>query len=359
MAKQHNQPYRLYKRGDIYHAYISFVDQTGTRIQFRESTGRMEETAAAQYCLERIEKINQKSRQIANGEFPYVTIEEAFTRYFFEKGQYLSLPQQRLSRLVKLKKDLNITYLHEVNEPQVNLFIRKNKEQLSNATINRYLFLLSAVLTTAREEWKVKTSDVKISKFKLIEPAEKIEYIKNKEIFEKIISRAAPHLVPIIYTALITGLRLSNVLNLKWDQIDFTNRCINIKTKSRKKLGGKNASKPITDKLYHILMSIPRCNEYVFTYKNKHTKSFYTAWRNIFYKRDGRKRFTHELKDPELPYINFHILRHTHATWLLKKTKNLRTVKDSLGHANMNTTLKYAHACDEEVRQALESTFDI
>ena len=83
-----------------------------------------------------------------------------------------------------------------------------------------------------------------------------------------------------------------------------------------------------------------------------------TAWRNIFYKRDGRKSFSHELKDPELPYINFHALRHTAATWILRKTNNLRITKEILGHANINTTLKYAHVLDDEKRKALNTVFD-
>jgi integrase len=82
-----------------------------------------------------------------------------------------------------------------------------------------------------------------------------------------------------------------------------------------------------------------------------------TAWRNIFYCRDANGVFTKKLKDESLPYVNFHTLRHTAATWILQKTNNLRITKEILGHANINTTLKYAHVLDEEKRNALTSVF--
>ena len=275
-----------------------------------------------------------------------------------EKGQYLTLPKQRLSRLLKLKKELNVTYLDEIKEPQVNQFITTNRAYLSNSTINRYLFLLSAVIRTATEEWGVATYPLKLSKFKLKEPAENIKFLKDWQVAEKIIAKAAPHLKPIIYTALYTGMRLSNILNLKWENIDFTTATITIKVKDKTKQGGKNHSIPMVEPLVNILRSQPAINNFVFNYKGKPIKSITTAWRNIFYKRNDRKSFSTELKDKSLPYINFHALRHTAATWILRKTNNLRITKEILGHANINTTLKYAHVLDDEKRKALNSVFE-
>jgi len=90
----------------------------------------------------------------------------------------------------------------------------------------------------------------------------------------------------------------------------------------------------------------------------KQIKSIKTAWLNIFYKRKDRKSFSKELKDVTLPYTNFHTLRHTAATWILRKTNNLRITKEILGHSNINTTLKYAHILDDEKRKALDSVFN-
>ncbi len=358
MAKRHNQPYRLLKRGDTYHAYISFVCETGERLQFRETCRTSDEAKAHEYCLKRISQIQSEAKRQASGQLPRLTVDEAFGRYYIEKGQYLSLPSQRMSRLDKLKEDLSVTYLDEIQEPQITEFIQKNRQELSNATINRYLFLLSAVLRTAREEWKVNTYPIKPSKFKLKEPAENVKYLKDLDYAQRIIDKAAPHLKPIIYTALYTGLRESNILGLKWENVDLNNMTITIKVKDSTKEGGKVHTVPIIPQLVQILHTLPKCSDYVFTYKGKPIKSIKTSWRNIFYKRYDRKHFSKELKDPTLPYTNFHTLRHTAATWILKKTNNLRITKEILGHSNINTTLKYAHVLDDEKRKALDSVFN-
>jgi integrase len=156
-------------------------------------------------------------------------------------------------------------------------------------------------------------------------------------------------------------MRLGNILNLKWSNIDFKNKSINVTVKDRTKQGGKNHSIPLIAALENILKQLPKDNEFVFTYKGRQIKSIKTAWENIFYKRGDKETnyaLTKELKDPELPYKNFHTLRHTAGTWILKKTNNLKITKEILGHADIKTTLKYAHVLDDEKRKALDSVFE-
>lgn len=53
--------------------------------------------------------------------------------------------------------------------------------------------------------------------------------------------------------------------------------------------------------------------------------------------------------------FRLHDLRHTTATRLLRETGNLRLVQKLLGHEEIGTTTKYAHASDEDLRTGLES----
>lgn len=375
MAKQHAVPYRLFKRGEIFHVYISFISETGERIQLRETTGRTTEYEATQYCLKRIEQINQKAHSKATGELPTITIDEAFGKYYIEQGQYLTLPHQRLTRLNNLKESFSVKYLHEITETEVNKFIISHRDEFSNSTINRYLALLSVVLNTAENEWKVQSPHIKLSRFKLKEPAENIKCLKDWETAEKIISRASSHLKPIIYTALYTGLRRANILGLKWDNLDFTNSTITLKVKDRTKEGGKIHTIPMIPQLKEILQAQPRINEFVFNYRGKKIESITRSWHFIFYKfvpvkkvNDGdvyevrtvkgeKVIYKRVLRDETLPYTNFHTLRHTAATWILKKTNNLRITKEILGHSDIKTTLKYAHVLDDEKRNALNQVF--
>lgn len=253
---------------------------------------------------------------------------------------------------MKLKSDLAVNFLDEIDEQAINRFITANRQTLSNSTINRYLFLISAVLTTSRDEWNIKTSRVKPSKFKLKEPAENIMFLSSPEILQKILDRAAPHLKPIIITAVYTGLREGNLLALKWENVDFANQTINVMVKDKTKLGGKFHSVPMADIVAETLKPLPKVCDYVFTYRNRPISSIRSSWLNIFYKRKGGE-FTKELKDKSLPYIKFHGLRHTAATWILKTTGNLKVTKEILGHSDISTTLKYAHVLDAQKRDAI------
>ena len=53
--------------------------------------------------------------------------------------------------------------------------------------------------------------------------------------------------------------------------------------------------------------------------------------------------------------FHFHDMRHTAATRVLRKS-NLRVAQRLLGHADIQTTTKYAHALDDDIRAALEAT---
>ena len=147
-------------------------------------------------------------------------------------------------------------------------------------------------------------------------------------------------------------MRLGNILNLKWENVDFINKTINLTVKDRTKDGGKNLSVPMIDKLSDVLIALPKCSEYVFTFKGKRIGKIETAWHNTFY-----KPHTKQLKNPDIKYFNFHTLRHTAGTWILKQTGNLKITQQILGHSDIKTTIKYAHVLDEQKRAALEDVF--
>lgn len=351
MAKQHSQPYRLFKRGDIYHAYISFVAQTGERIQFRETTSRTTESEAIQYCIKRIADLQKKSHYKQTGELPSITLDEAFGVFYEKHAMYFARPEETLRKLMLIKNNLSVKYLHEIDNSELSNYIQIRKAKVSNGTINRELVILSSLISKCRL-WKYKTPDVKPIKLKLKEKAENIKYLQDWEVAQTIIDRARPHLKPIIYTALYTGLRRGNILNLKWENLDFVNNLINIKVKDRTKDGGKNLTIPMINKLKDILLEQQRINDYVFNYNGNPMSDIKHSWHSIFYDADGK------LKDPALPYTNFHTLRHTAATWLLKKTNNLKITQEILGHSNITTTMKYAHVMAEEKRKALDAVFE-
>jgi integrase len=121
--------------------------------------------------------------------------------------------------------------------------------------------------------------------------------------------------------------------------VDFDNNIIVYMGKD-----GQPKSVPIVAPLRAVLEKLPHDNQYVFTFRGHRIYEFKTAWRAAFEKSG-------------IPYLNFHALRHTTATWLLRQTGNLRLVQQVLGHTNITTTTKYAHLVNTATENAMNETF--
>ena len=52
---------------------------------------------------------------------------------------------------------------------------------------------------------------------------------------------------------------------------------------------------------------------------------------------------------------SIHTFRHACATTMLANGANIKVVQDILGHANINTTMKYVHALDSDKKDAINS----
>ncbi len=348
MAKKHDQVYRLYlNKFGIYQVYISFVDPRQGRIQLRETTGCRQLAQAEQYAINRIHQITQENPN--ENKQPSITIDAAFGRYFVEKGQYASKPSDIAHRLLNIKKELNISYLHELTSKKINEYIQSRRQFVKGSTINRELAILSAVRNLAEEVWNVRTDKANPQKYKLPIPSPKINFLKDWESADLIIKKAPAHLKPIIYTALYTGLRRGNILGLKWSNIDFTNNQINVKIKNKNIEGGKSLTIPMISELKNVLIQQPKINEYVFNYHQRPIKDIKHAWHSIFFDANGQST--------GIPFIRFHDLRHTAITWIVKKTGNILLAKEIAGHSSVKVTEIYAHVIDSEKRQALESVF--
>lgn len=268
-------------------------------------------------------------------------MDSACAKWYLEVGKYQSRPEGVLSRIENILRDFdgNI-YLSQINRNDINNFIfASHNKNRSNATINRYLCLLSAVCTRAKSYWECNTPDFKILSFRQKEKKENIKYFKDWDEIQTVLKYSPQHLRPIILTALYTGLRRGRILSLTWDQIDWDNNQIIYMGKD-----GQPHSVPMVKPLRNELEQLPHDNMYVFTYAGHKITDISHSWRAIF-KKSG------------LPYRSFHTLRHTTATWLLRQTGNLRVVQNVLGHHNITTTTKYAHLVNNESQNALDDLF--
>lgn len=253
------------------------------------------------------------------------------------------------------KKD----YIHDISKTKSikNFFKNKNiddiltkdienyikylrlEKNLSNATINRYLAALKKMFNIAiANDMLHRNPCVNIKKLK--ENNEKIRYLTIEE--EKRLFEVLPeHIKPIVVCALQTGMRRSNILNLRWEQIDFEYNFIEIEKQENK--GHKIIRIPISEKLLTELKTIGiKNNGYVFI--NPETQKPYNTI---------RKAWLSALKRANIENFRFHDLRHTVATRLVERNVDIRTVQEIMAHSSISTTQRYMHPTPKRKLEAI------
>lgn len=275
-----------------------------------------------------------------------MTLSIATGKYALEHGQYLPSYWDVIDPHFREFNDRfgGGMYLDELEDANISGFVSVQK--CKPGTINRKLDSLGALLRRASDKWGVEVSDVRVSKHKLIAPEARTTWITPEQA-DKLIECAAPHLQPCIRFALLTGLRLSNITGLRWEQVNLKSRIIRSRVKS-KKPGGKLLETYISDDLFSLLMAQkPEKQGFVFVRRFKRLKPQpIKQFRNSF------KTACHKagLKD-----FRFHDLRHTAASWMVQNGVPLDVVQKILGHSRITQTQKYAHREASAIREALNT----
>lgn len=105
-----------------------------------------------------------------------------------------------------------------------NFFLERN---YSIATCNRYISILKASFSKAYD-WNMITEQ-RLKEIRKVKPLQgetkRLRYLSKEEI-DRLLSHCDSHLYPIVFTALNTGMRKGEILNLKWSQIDLKNGLI-------------------------------------------------------------------------------------------------------------------------------------
>ncbi len=172
-------------------------------------------------------------------------------------------------------------------------------------------------------------------------------FLNQLQIDELLKAASNSYIYPLIMTALHTGMRKSELFNLKWSDIDLDRMSIVIQAKEdwhTKNYRSRIVS--MTPILYDILKENRdqhlrdniQC-EYVFTYNGQRLRS------NI--KRSLRR----VMNDAGLQGVTLYALRHTFASQLVMAGVSLRDVQELMGHRSYETTLQYAHLSPDHVKQ--------
>jgi integrase len=251
----------------------------------------------------------------------------------------------------------------------------QQKQGMAVSTINRRISILKSALSKAAE-WEVisvsplagtkrlKTDDTghvrylddveesalreALSARQDHQRAERASYNKwlkqrHMEALPELYGRFTDYLMPIVLLAMNTGMRRGELFKLCWADVNLKGKLLTVKGSGAKSKTTRHI--PLNDEAFNTLV----------TWRNEQPPS-----ELVFPNTDTGERFTHirrswtkVIKDSGIEKFRFHDLRHHFASMLVMAGVDLNTVRELMGHASIEMTLRYAHLAPEHKAAAV------
>lgn len=243
-----------------------------------------------------------------------------------------------------LKKDILLT------EISVNLVDKFFTSTYARAQYSAKLYLrtLKSAFNTALR-WQL----VENNPFQKIKAPKSVKsiptYINEVDLTKICNVTKEKYLKNLFWFAFLTGARLSEILSLKWSNVNLNEKVIAItNSKTFRTKNKQDRVIPINEKLFDILLEMKRINT------NENDFLFYKV-KGIKLSADFvSKKFKKAVRLAKLnDKIHFHSLRHSFASLIHQKGASLSVVKDLLGHQDIKTTLIYSHLSKENLVNAV------
>ena len=140
----------------------------------------------------------------------------------------------------------------------------------------------------------------------------------------------------LVYILLYTGIRASELLNLKFDDIEEVEDMYRLLILGK---GNKQRYEYILkDKIQNEIEFLKQYSTSLIALTNKNKPMSRVGLYNVI---------SNKMKKANINKKGVHILRHTFAKTLVAKNVNLSTIKDLLGHENISTTMIYAKSNED------------
>jgi len=274
--------------------------------------------------------------------------EEFFNNYVKINNKLSEVRSKRSALNVYLIPFFGKLKLSEITGYDVEKFkAERQKQGLSNKYINNLLCILSKCLNIA-EEWELLEKRPKI-KFLKVAP-QKFDYLSIEE-GETLLANADGLLKDMIFFALHTGLRFGEIIALTWNDINLKENIVTVsKSVSRGYLGSTKSNK---------IRYIPLSNSLVIMLENRRLNKSNLVFPNTvdkFLIQERCRNWLHQIcKKAGLRKIGWHTFRHTFASRLAENGISMRTIQELLGHADTNTTMRYAHLSPVVLKEAIKT----
>jgi len=220
---------------------------------------------------------------------------------------------------------------------------RKGRETLSNKTKNHQLVLMHAIFQRAVKLYGLPRNPLaNVDRYRVRRSGD-IEVYSPEEVWSLVRAAASEVDGTIFLTAAFTGLRRGELLGLRWRDIDFDASTIRVRAsyaagKLTTPKSGKVRAVPMAPDVATALARIGRRQRFT-----GDDDFVFAGESGMPLNPDAlSSRYEKALEAGGLRRLRFHDLRHTFGTRMIREA-DIRRVQEWMGHADIQTTMKYLH----------------
>ena len=285
-----------------------------------------------------------------------IQIKEYFLKSILDQKNYSKKTFENynrdLNKFFKFLNDYKIKDIKKITKETVRLYFLKQKNNnISNRTLGRYYSSLNSFFIYSIEHEYIGVNPLKFIDYPKY--TKKIpEYIYDYQL-EKLLNEKTSENVEIelrnkliIHLLLDTGVRVSELVNIKVHDIDVEERIIKVFGK-----GSKERFVFFTSKTKELLTN------YLIKRKEKAiTDNLLINYKGEKLTERSVQKIIKLVGEKIGLDIHPHLLRHTFATDLLNKGADIRMIQELLGHENLDTTQIYTHVSNSRVKEVYDDS---
>ncbi len=303
----------------------------------RESIGKkgmMTKSMARSILLDKERGVKLGQYDMLEANIPKLKdFSDEYIKYVKDILQRRSWDRYRYS-MYKLLEMYGERKLSSITPKDIDDFKELRLKEVKPATVNRELSTLRQIYNLAKR-WKKYYGEYPVTISGLLQENNIKERILSIDEEIRLLLSSNQYLKPILLTALQTGMRKSEILTLKWSNIDIENNVITIdQTNTKSK---KTRRIPINSRLRSVLLEQKLKgggSKYVFLSCNGLPYKYHDSIKGAF----GRA-----CQKARIEGLRFHDLRHTAATRMIEAGASIVAVSRILGHSDLKMTMRYSH----------------
>jgi integrase len=308
--------------------WVDIRAPSGERI--RRSSGTSEKALAQEFH----DRLKVELWRIAKlGEKPQRTWNEAVVRWLKEQAHKATIETDKM-HFRWLDRHLGGKPLQAITRRSVDRITdARLAEGVSNATVNRVLEVVRAVLRKCVNEWEWLDRAPSVRMLK--EPTRRIRFLTRDEA-KRLLAALPQHLADMAAFSLATGLRRANVTGLQWTQVDLVRRIAWVHPDQAK--ARKAIAVPLNaEAVLLIRKRLGKHPTHVFSFRGRpivqvSTKAWYVA-----------------LEAAGIADFRWHDLRHTWASWHVQQGTPLFALQELGGWESSEMVRRYAHLAAEHL----------